>query len=387
MKYWLDLFTGTTWQEFLADGAHTTGFRETMRQRIARVALGDILICYLTGVKVWVGALEVKGTTRDETRRIWHEDLFPVRLDVAPIITVEPEYGVPLSDLEGRAVFYESAADRGGYKGFFRASLQMFQRDSDAKLILELLQQAKTSPVKRKVDARDLARRPTYLLKRKIGRQNVEVPVTIPEKESPVTPPVTAPTKVVEFTQAETRHTEIQAELLRLGADMGFDVWVARNDRTRLWRDTPLGQMDRMLTSLPTQFNDITTRTIELIDVLWLKGNSIQAAFEVEATTAVYSGLLRLSDLLALQPNIEIDLYIVAPDDRRTKVRQEILRPTFQLRDKPLSTVCGFLAFSTVTDKLAAIRQLGIERSLKADFLKTTAEFFGGEPVADFEAG
>jgi hypothetical protein len=60
---------------------------------------------------------------------------------VAPIITVEPKYGVPLSDLEGRAIFYESAADRGRYKGFFRASIQMFQRDSDAELILELLQQ------------------------------------------------------------------------------------------------------------------------------------------------------------------------------------------------------------------------------------------------------
>ena len=38
----------------------------------------------------------------------------------------------------------------------------------------------------------------------------------------------------------------------------------------------------RMLTDLPTQFNEATTRTIELIDVLWLSGNSIVAAFEVE---------------------------------------------------------------------------------------------------------
>ncbi len=37
-----------------------------------------------------------------------------------------------------------------------------------------------------------------------------------------------------------------------------------------------------MLDELPTQFNEATTRTIELIDVLWLKGNSILAAFEVE---------------------------------------------------------------------------------------------------------
>jgi len=37
-----------------------------------------------------------------------------------------------------------------------------------------------------------------------------------------------------------------------------------------------------------------------------------------------------MSDLLALQPNLNIDLFIVAPESRREKVRQEILRPTFQ---------------------------------------------------------
>ena len=59
-----------------------------------------------------------------------------------------------------------------------------------------------------------------------------------------------------------------------------------------------------------------------------LKGNSVVAAFEVECTTSVYYGLLRRSDLLALQSNLEINLYFVAPDERRDKVKQENLRPT-----------------------------------------------------------
>jgi hypothetical protein len=69
--------------------------------------------------------------------------------------------------------------------------------------------------------------------------------------------------------------------------------------------------MPNMLEELPTQFNDATNRTIELIDVLWLKGNTILAAFEIEATTSIYSGLLRMSDLLALQPNLDLALYLV----------------------------------------------------------------------------
>jgi hypothetical protein len=46
------------------------------------------------------------------------------------------------------------------------------------------------------------------------------------------------------------------------------------------------------------QFDDVTRRTVEMIDVLWLKGSAIVAAFEIESTTSIYSGLLRMSDLI-----------------------------------------------------------------------------------------
>jgi hypothetical protein len=128
--------------------------------------------------------------------------------------------------------------------------------------------------------------------------------------------------------------------------------------------------------SIPAQFNEATNRTIELIDVLWLKGNSIMAAFEVECTTSVYSGLLRMSDLLALQPNIDISLYLVAPDDRRDKVKQEILRPTFSLREKPLAEICGFIGFTKLIEKVDGIRKLKLASSLRPDFLQATTEFF-----------
>jgi hypothetical protein len=57
-------------------------------------------------------------------------------------------------------------------------------------------------------------------------------------------------------------------------------------------------------------------------------------------------------------------------------VEQEILRPTFSLRDKPLAGVCGFIGFRMLLEKLAGIRKLGLEKSLKPDFLKRIAEYF-----------
>ena len=50
---------------------------------------------------------------------------------------------------------------------------------------------------------------------------------------------------------------------------------------------------------------------------------------EIEHTTSIYSGLLRMSDLVAMQPNLQIPLFIVAPDVRRNKVIEEVNRPTF----------------------------------------------------------
>ncbi len=84
-------------------------------------------------------------------------------------------------------------------------------------------------------------------------------------------------------------------------------------------------------------------------------------------------------DLLALQPNIDINLFLVAPDERREKVKQEILRPTFSLREKPLAEICGFIGFGKFTEKLDGIHKLGLASSLKPDFLLKTAEFFAAE--------
>jgi hypothetical protein len=373
MNYWLDLFTGRTWDEFQKGGSNVTGFRGTQRAALQRVKPGDIFLCYLTGVMRWVGALEIVGSSQD-TRRIWKAEDFPVRFDVRPLLVLSPEHGVPMDALEGKVEFFASSKHRGGFRGFLRRSPNVFRQAGDGELIVKLLREAEAEPVVRPVDPRKLARRPMYRVQQRRGKVEVPTVVSVPEKEE--TPPVAFVPDSDPLAQAPTRHTEIQYHLLQLGVDMGLDIWVAKNDRSKVWNGQVLGRMPRMLEELPTQFNEATNRTIELIDVLWLRGNSIVAAFEVESTTSVYSGLLRMSDLLALQPNIDIKLYLVAPDERRDKVEQEILRPTFSLRDKPLREICGFLSFTNLVEKADGIRRLGLAASLRPDFLLQTAEYF-----------
>ncbi len=370
MNYWLDLYTGTTWQEFRQSGARVTGFRSRMKKAAEKVKPGDIFLCYLTGVMRWVGALEVVAPSQDRTR-IFSED-FPVRFDVRSLVLLDPEDGVPMGELEGKVDFFKGPRDAGKFRGFVRMSPNLFRNPPDGKLILDLLNQAQAAPVHRPVDAKKLARKPLYKVIRRKGKKRSPATVSVPESEE-----VALPTQ--EPSEREPSgapvHTEIQYHLLILGGDMGLDVWVARNDRSRVWNGIALGELPHVIDELPTQFNEATNRTIELIDVLWLKGNSIVAAFEVESTTSIYSGLLRMSDLLALQPNLEIDLYLVAPDDRRSKVEQEILRPTFNLRERPLAEVCGFFPFSKLIETVNGVRKLGLASSLKPDFLRKTVDF------------
>ncbi len=169
-----------------------------------------------------------------------------------------------------------------------------------------------------------------------------------------------------------TDHTEIQYLLLKLGSDMGFDVWAARNDRGREFKGKKIANIPRIKTELPNQFDEVTNRTIEMIDVLWLQKNNYVAAFEIESTTSIYSGLLRMSDLIAMQPNVNIPLYIVAPDERREKVIGEINRATFSKLSPRLSEICRYIAFTELREQIKKIGDF--VQIIKPEFLEIISE-------------
>ena len=127
---------------------------------------------------------------------------------------------------------------------------------------------------------------------------------------------------------------------------MGFRIWVPRSDRQRVLELVPGDSRKAFLSELPLNYDDTTLKTIEQIDVIWLRNRSMARAFEVEHTTAIYSGLLRMADLLALQPNMDIRLHIVAPSEKREKVLREIRRPVFSLLERgPLYESCSFIPY------------------------------------------
>ena len=140
----------------------------------------------------------------------------------------------------------------------------------------------------------------------------------------------------------EISHTQIQWLLAKIGHKFGCQVWIASNDQSKVWKGQTLSELS--IKSLPTLGLDSSSqKIIGLIDVVWLKGSKqIAAAFEIEHTTSVYSGILRMSDLVALSPNLNFPLYLVAPNKRMEKVRRELSRPTFQTLE--LHKRCGYFS-------------------------------------------
>ena len=154
---------------------------------------------------------------------------------------------------------------------------------------------------------------------------------------------------------AETReHSTIQAALIRMGRAEGLDVWVPPADRGQ--RHQSLKFADHTLPRLPNLgIDEVSRRIVTNIDVLWLRRNAVLRAFEIESTTSIYSGLLRLNDLIVSQPNARIELCIAAAERRRENVRRQLSRPTFQ----DLVRRCGFLTFEAITAACTRLDALG----------------------------
>jgi len=131
--------------------------------------------------------------------------------------------------------------------------------------------------------------------------------------------------------EGDRTHTEVQGWLRDLGHALGFDVWVASNDVGRPYAGGRLG--DGCMSALPATIDNAPgADAVRLIDVLWLERSSsrVAGAFEVEHTTSIYSGIVRLLDL-ALGPAGEAahGLFLVAPDSREDDVRAQLARPAF----------------------------------------------------------
>jgi hypothetical protein len=339
MAYFLNLFSPETYEAFSRSDRTVSGFRARHRGIASRVRPGDELLCYMTKLSRWVGVLRVVDGPYEDATPVFYDDSDPfvVRFHVQPDVWLPVEQAIPIYDERiWNALSFTCGQSRGTptWTGRIRTSLAQLS-DEDGALLRSAMYAQRNGGVAYPVDEAEYRRYTTH----RVRRADKDVSVTVPVE--------TAAEAVGEpHPEMEVRESiRIQALVAEIGSRMGMQIWVPRADRNNVlaeWkRDHP-----PVLERLPLNYDDTTLRTIEQIDVLWLRGRAIARAFEVEHTTSIYSGILRMADLLALQPNMDIRLHIVAPAARREKVFQELRRPVFSLLESgPLSESCTYLSY------------------------------------------
>lgn len=350
MNYYINLFSPETYKAFIDSDQNISGFRPRQQNVAEKIMVGDRLVCYVTKIGRWCGIFEIISPYFKDTKPIFvkEEDPFIIRFKIKPLIWLPLEKSIPIRDdfvWDHLSFTRGQDKNRSSWTGKIRASLSSLP-ESDGKYLEKMLYTQRDGGQLFPIEQDDKKRMVTH----RVRRIDKEVTVSVPENEEAETGEQGSHNEIRES-------IKIQALLASIGNEMGMKIWIPRNDRSKVlaeWKNShsPLVEV------LPLNYDDATLRTIEQIDVLWLKGRSIVRAFEVEHTTSIYSGILRMADLLALQPNMEIKLHIVAPAARRAKVFQELNRPVFSLLERaPLSERCTFLTYDSIRE-LSGLKHL-----------------------------
>jgi hypothetical protein len=162
----------------------------------------------------------------------------------------------------------------------------------------------------------------SILINLKQGHRIEEVPEPDAYKAEPIRDEESAPIPPRDASE----HLRMQWLLLKMGRQAGEKVWAPRNDQQRLTSEYNFGDFaETFAAGLDTQ-----VKYIENIDVVWKEEFRIDAAFESENSTSIYSGLLRFADLTMVAPNTIYPMFIVAPGERRNRVREQLTRPSFR---------------------------------------------------------
>lgn len=349
MKYYVNLFSPQTAQSFTSSKKDITGFRPSRKTYIENQNMGngDRLICYCTKVQRFIGVLEIIGDPFIDDTPIFvdAEDPFTLRMNVKVIVWLPLDMGIPIHD---KIIWDHLSFTKGLHHDSTKWTYMVFSsprlwNKNDCKYIESVLLEQQATPKEYPFSEAD---------ERKIRASKIKLDN---KKETIVSVPENIPidTDIInkkEIQKEQRESIKTQALLSSVGEKLGFKIWIPKSDRGRvleIWKP----ENDSLLDDLPLVFDENTLKTIKNIDILWIKRRSIVRAFEVEDTTSIYSGILRMADLLSLQPMLDIKIHIVAPSSRREVVFEQITRPVFAVMEKgPLAEICTYISYDSLIE-------------------------------------
>jgi 16S rRNA G966 N2-methylase RsmD len=127
-----------------------------------------------------------------------------------------------------------------------------------------------------------------------------------------------------------SQHNEIIAILAETGHAQGYKIWIGKKEQTD-YAGGILGTKKLLQDYVDADLSKVSSikdlKTVEMIDLLWIRGNKVVTAFEVESTTTMTSGLVRGSNL-----SLDVPKYMVIPQEREEQLQRKMKSPMFAER-------------------------------------------------------
>ncbi len=126
-------------------------------------------------------------------------------------------------------------------------------------------------------------------------------------------------------TQEESDHDLAIHRLVQLAGLRGLRSHIGLTEQRKYTLFRRLSsELPQRVAGMPKAAREI----VEQIDVLWHNGGKgVVAAFEVERTTTITSGIERFRNLLAAAPDVDVALYLVVPKSRERELRSTLGSP------------------------------------------------------------
>jgi hypothetical protein len=145
MTFWTTLYNKDTWGELLEMQSPVAAFAN-LGNRFKDVKQDDILLCYASGTKAWVGALKIKSGRYHDLSVIHSSGYFPHRYRVEAIVRVPIEFAIPMVEFEGQLSFFPEGTSGKSWGCHVRQTLRRLT-DEDGETIRErLISQSKLIP-------------------------------------------------------------------------------------------------------------------------------------------------------------------------------------------------------------------------------------------------
>lgn len=92
--------------------------------------------------------------------------------------------------------------------------------------------------------------------------------------------------------------------------------------------------------------------------MIWVRRDNarIECAFEIEKSTSIYSGILRLVDLASSLGEKAYNFFLVAPDSREKEIIAQLKRPSFKNLD---CLKLRYMLFSDLKEHYSGICKFG----------------------------